>query len=43
MKQFKYLALALITMLSLASCKKEVVEKGAPEVDGCAGVYFPTQ
>lgn len=41
---YKIFAASAITLLSLAACSKEdSYEPGEPEVDGCYGVYFPSQ
>lgn len=35
----KYSIMAVLTMM-LCACVEEAIEKGAPDVDGCMGVYF---
>lgn len=44
MKALKYFSIAALALLTVFSCnRKEVIEVGKPDVDGCQGVYFPAQ
>ena len=39
----RYIKYTLITVFAflLSACVEETIEKGAPDMDGCMGVYFP--